>query len=66
MQPSINIKEIDIIVRESIKDVLATLSTPKHNITELNIVEAVAILRDVIQLCSKLGFYKVILEGNAL
>ena len=51
---------IGVIVRDSMGDLLATLSSLKDYITEQDIVEIMAALRDV-QLCHELGFYKVIL-----
>lgn len=56
---------ICVIVRNSMGEVLATLSTPKDYIIEPDIAEAIAALRAT-QFCHELGFYKVILEGDAL
>jgi hypothetical protein len=46
-------------------EVLATLSSPRDYITEPDIAEAIAALRAA-YLCQELGFYRVILKGDAL
>jgi hypothetical protein len=45
--------------------VLATLSTPKDYINELDIVEAMAALKTV-NVCRALSFCKVILESDSV
>jgi hypothetical protein len=56
---------IGIIVRDSMGEVLATLSKPKDYIIEPDIVEAKLALRTV-QFCCELSFYRVALEGDTL
>jgi hypothetical protein len=56
---------ISVIVRDGMGEVKATLSAPEDHIIEFNIVEAFAALR-AINFCRELGFYRVILEGDAL
>jgi hypothetical protein len=56
---------IGVIVRDSMRELLATLSSLIDYITELDIAKIMVALRDV-QLCHELGFYKVILKDNAL
>lgn len=58
-------KGISVIIKDSKGEVLATLSGPKDHIIALEIAEAMVALRAV-NFSLKLGFYKVILEGDAL
>ena len=56
---------IGAIVRDSMGDVLATLLAPKDYIIKLDIAKAMEALR-VVQFCGEVGFYRVVLEGDAL
>jgi hypothetical protein len=56
---------ISIIIRDCKHEVLATLSEPNDHIIAPEIVETIPSLRAV-NFSRKLGFYKVILEGDAL
>jgi hypothetical protein len=56
---------IGIIVRDSMEEVLATLSKPKDYIIGPDIAEAKVVLR-VVQFCRELSFYRVALEVDTL
>jgi hypothetical protein len=56
---------VGVIFKDSMGEVLATLLAPKEYIIEHNIAEAMAALRAV-HLCHELGFYRVVLEVDAL
>lgn len=56
---------ISVIVRDMMGEVLAILLVPKDYIIESDIAEDVVALRAA-QFCHELGFYRVILESNAL
>jgi hypothetical protein len=56
---------IDVINRDSKGKVLATLAEPQDNIIAPDVAEAMAALRAV-NFSSPLGFFKIILEGDAL
>ncbi|XP_059446463.1 uncharacterized protein LOC132178010 [Corylus avellana] len=56
---------IGVIIRDSMGEVLTTLSAPKDYIIEPDIAEALVVLRAVL-FCGELGFHWVILEGDAL
>lgn len=56
---------IDVIVRDGMREVLATLSSPRDHIIEPDVEEAMAALRAVL-LCCELGYYRVVLEGDPL
>jgi hypothetical protein len=56
---------VGIIFKDSIGEVLVTLLASKEYIIEHDIAEAMAALRAV-RLCCELGFYKVVLEVDAL
>jgi len=56
---------ICVIIRDSKGELLATLSEPKDHIIAPEIAEAISALRAV-HFSHGLGFYKVILEGDAL
>lgn len=55
---------IAIIIRDSMGEVLATLSAPKEFIITPDIAKATATLR-LVQFTRDLGFYKLVLEGDA-
>lgn len=57
--------DIDVIIRDSKDEVLVTLSESKDHVIVPEIVKAMAALRTV-NFSHKLGFYKVILEGDTL
>ena len=62
-----SITSLDIIVRYSMGEVLATLSKSKDYIIEPDIAEAKVALRlRVVQFCRKLSFYRVALECDTL
>lgn len=56
---------IGVIVRDSMGEVLATLSAPKEHIIALDIAEATAAL-SAITFIRELGLYKVVMEGDVL
>jgi hypothetical protein len=56
---------IDVIVRDCVDEVLATLLEPKDYIIALDIVKAMATQR-VAPFSYELRFYKVVLEGDTL
>jgi ribonuclease HI len=56
---------IGIIIRDSMGATMTTLSKPKDYIVALDIAEAMAVLR-ALHFSRELGFYMVILEGDAL
>ncbi|XP_059436480.1 uncharacterized protein LOC132169465 [Corylus avellana] len=56
---------IGVIVRDSMGEVLTTLSAPKDYINEPDIAEVMAALR-IVLFCGELGFLRVILEAHNL
>lgn len=56
---------IGVIVRNSMEDVLATLQSPRCNISDLVVAKYVAALPAIV-FAKKIGCYKVELEGDAL
>jgi hypothetical protein len=57
--------DIGIIIRDCESEVGATLAEPKDHIIASDVVEAMAALRAIKFRCN-LGYYQIILEGNAL
>jgi hypothetical protein len=55
---------ISVIVRDEMREVLTTLSSSIDHRIEPDVAEAIVTLRAT-HLCCKLGFYKVVLKGNA-
>jgi hypothetical protein len=58
-------RSISVIIRDSKGEVLVTLTEPQDNIIAPDVAEAMAALRAV-NFSSPLGFFKIILEGDAL